>query len=40
MNLVFVGSKVICLLLSCFVFVVSSFKYVGDYYFEVDKIDK
>ena len=40
MNPVLVGSKVICSLLSCFVFVVVSFKHAGDHHLEVDKIDK
>lgn len=40
MNPVLVGSKVICSLLSCFVFVVGSFKHAGDHHLEVDKVDK
>lgn len=32
MNPVLVGSKVICSLLSCFVFVVGSFKHAGDHH--------
>lgn len=39
MNPVLVGSKVICSLLSCFVFVVGSFKHAGDHHLEVDKVD-